>query len=52
MSEDSIASTQWVRNTGDIETEVPWLNSDQTSNDSLKCTFMSVATNGWVYAYI
>ena len=47
MSDESIVSSQWIKNTGNVGTEVPWTDGDQTSNVSLKCTFMSVATKGY-----
>ena len=47
MSDESIVSNQWGKNTGIVGTEVPWSDGAQTSNASLKCTFMSAATKGY-----
>ena len=47
MSDKMLVSDQWIKSTGIIGNEVPWLNGEQISNASLKCTFMSVATKGY-----
>ena len=51
MSDESIVSNKWIKNTGNVGTEVPWTDGAQTSNASLKCTFMSAATKGYAYLH-
>ena len=49
MSGELVVSDHWIKSTGIgiVGTEVPWLNGQQISNASLKCTFMNVAKKGY-----